>query len=300
MDELERDISLAQGRTWLVVGASMLVIYLLLAGFVGRAGDTIDRQQAALSRQVNQLTDLLDQNTALHQRVQRAAARTTALNERVLRRISAELHDGPVQDIGLALLRLDNVVAQVGDGKTAGDGKTGGGAAPAIVHDLDMVQASMQRALLEIRALSSGMGVPQLGALTLPETLARAVRVHQQRSGTEVVLDLDGTPERASLPVKITIYRLVQEALHNAYRHAGGIDQRVTLCYDAGRLHIEVADGGAGFGQVDSAARDDHLGLAGMRERVESLGGNFRVESAPGQGTRVIADLSLAGEEEAT
>ena len=44
---------------------------------------------------------------------------------------------------------------------------------------------------------------------------------------------------------------------------------------------------------------DDHLGLAGMRERVESLGGNFRVESAPGQGTRVIADLSLAGEEEA-
>lgn len=293
VDELERDIALAQGRTWLVVGASMLVIYLLLAGFVGRAGDTIDRQQAALSRQVAQLTDLLGQNEALHQRVQRAAARTTALNERVLRRISAELHDGPVQDIGLALLRLDNVVAQVGDGKTGGDDET------AIAHDLDMVQTSMQRALLEIRALSSGMGVPQLSELTLPETLARAVRVHQQRSGTVVTLALDGTPERASLPVKITLYRLVQEALHNAYRHAGGIDQRVTLCYDAGRLHIEVADGGAGFGRADSVVGDDHLGLAGMRERVESLGGNFRVESAPGQGTRVIADLSLAGEEEA-
>lgn len=293
VDELERDIALAQGRTWLVVGASMLVIYLLLAGFVGRAGDTIDRQQAALSRQVAQLTDLLGQNEALHQRVQRAAARTTALNERVLRRISAELHDGPVQDIGLALLRLDNVVAQVGDGKTGGDDET------AIAHDLDMVQTSMQRALLEIRALSSGMGVPQLSELTLPETLARAVRVHQQRSGTVVTLGLDGTPERASLPVKITLYRLVQEALHNAYRHAGGIDQRVTLCYDAGRLHVEVADGGAGFGRADSVVGDDHLGLAGMRERVESLGGNFRVESAPGQGTRVIADLSLAGEEEA-
>ena len=293
VDELERDIALAQGRTWLVVGASMLVIYLLLAGFVGRAGDTIDRQQAALSRQVAQLTDLLGQNEALHQRVQRAAARTTALNERVLRRISAELHDGPVQDIGLALLRLDNVVAQVGDGKTGGDDET------AIAHDLDMVQTSMQRALLEIRALSSGMGVPQLSELTLPETLARAVRVHQQRSGTVVTLALDGTPERASLPVKITLYRLVQEALHNAYRHAGGIDQRVTLCYDAGRLHVEVADGGAGFGRADSVVGDDHLGLAGMRERVESLGGNFRVESAPSQGTRVIADLSLAGEEEA-
>lgn len=294
VDELERDIAIAQGRTWLVVGLSMLSIYLLLAGFVGRAGDTIDRQQAALSRQVEQLTDLLSQNKALHQRVRRAAARTTALNERVLRRISAELHDGPVQDIGLALLRLDSVVAHVTDGETGRE------ATPAIAQDLDMIQTSMQRALLEIRALSSGMGMPQLSELTLPETLARAVRVHQQRSGTEVSLDLDGTPERASLPVKITLYRLVQEALQNAYRHAGGIGQRVSLCYDAGRLHIEVADGGAGFGEGEVDVADDHLGLAGMRERVESLGGNFRVESTPGRGTRIIADLSMAGEEEAS
>ncbi len=291
VDDLQGDIVAARWESWLVVGLAMLVIYALLSGFVGRAGDTINRQQAALADQVNQLTDLLDQNSVLHDRVRRAAARTTALNERVLRRISAELHDGPVQDVGLALLRLDHVMA------CAGGNGSGRPADPALEKDLDVIQGAMQRAMGEIRALSAGMGVPQLNDLSLPDVLSRAVRVHEQRSGTVVALDLDGTPDGASLPVKITLYRLVQEALHNAYRHAGGRGQRVTLCHDAGQLHIEVADNGPGFENRQIAEWDKHLGLAGMRERVESLGGNFRVESAPGKGTRVIADLSLLEEE---
>ena len=291
VDNLRADIDAAQRQSWLVVGAAMLVIYALLSGFVGRAGDTIDRQQAALSAQVAQLTDLLSQNRALHDRVRRAAARTTALNERVLRRISAELHDGPVQDVGLALLRLDHVMA------TAMGNGSGRAPDPVLEQDLDVIQGSMQRALQEIRALSAGLGVPQLNDLALPQVLARAVRVHEQRSGTAVALDLDSTPDNASLPVKITLYRLVQEALHNAYRHAGGLGQRVTLCYDAGRLHIEVADDGPGLGERVMGEWDKHLGLIGMRERVESLGGNFRVDTAPGRGTRILADLTLVEEE---
>lgn len=286
---LRADIAAAQRQSWLVVGLAMLVIYALLSGFVGRAGETIDRQQTALAAQVTQLTELLAQNKTLHERVRRAAARTTALNERVLRRISAELHDGPVQDVGLALLRLDHVADRL-----SGNGHP---ADPQMAQDLDVIQGSMQRALGEIRSLSAGLGVPQLTELSLPQTLARAVRIHEQRSGTTVELDLDGTPDEASLPAKITLFRLVQEALHNAYRHAGGAGQRVSLCYDDGRLHVEVADEGPGFGLQETAAWDQHLGLVGMRERVESLGGNFRVESAPGQGTRVIADLALADEE---
>ena len=288
VDALQRDIATAQQRVWLAVGLSMTGIYLLLAGFVGRASDTIDRQRDALSDQVIQLTDLLAQNEALHDRVRRAAARTTALNERVLRRISADLHDGPVQDLGLALLRLDPVAAHVAETEPPGS---------AIRGDLDVIHGSMQRALGEIRAISAGLGVPQLNDLTLPQTLARAVRVHEGRTGTAVAFDLDGTPDRASLPVKITLYRLVQEALTNAYRHAGGAGQAVSLRYDSGRLHVAVSDTGPGFVDGGAAEWDKHLGLVGMRERVESLGGNFRVASAPGQGTRVIADLRIDGEE---
>ena len=237
-----------------------------------------------------QLTDLLAQNAALHERVRRAAARATALNERVLRRISADLHDGPVQDLGLALLRLDHTLALAEKPGLPEETRL-------LTDDLEVIQSAIQRALAEMRALSAGMGVPHLNDLTLPQTLARAVHAHQRRTETAVTLDLDGTPERASLPVKITLYRLVQEALTNAYRHAGGMGQSVALCYDAGRLHVEVSDAGPGFVDGGAAEWDKHLGLVGMRERVESLGGNFRVASAPGRGTKIIADLTVDGEE---
>lgn len=290
VEDLQGDIAVAQRRSWLVVGLAMGLIYLLLAGFVGRASDTIDDQRAALRLQVSQLTDLLAENRALSERVRRAAARTTALNERVLRRISADLHDGPVQDLGLALLRLDHVAARVPAGAAANGA--------AVEKDLDVVQDSLQRALADIRALSAGLGVPHLNELTLPETVSRAVRIHEQRSGTAVEVEMDGVPERASLPVKITVFRLVQEALNNAYRHAGGAGQRVAVTGRDGQLRVEIADSGPGFGAQESGAWEQHLGLAGMRERIESLGGSFRVESEPGRGTRVIADLALpAGEE---
>ena len=115
VDDLHQEISAAQQRSWLVVGLAMLVMYALLAGFVRRASDTIERQQVSLSRQVDQLTELLGQNESLRERIRRAAARFTTINERFLRRFSAELHDGPLQDLGLAMLRLDHVEAYFGN-----------------------------------------------------------------------------------------------------------------------------------------------------------------------------------------
>lgn len=291
VEDLQDDINVARRQSWLVVVLAMLVIYALLSGFVGRAGDTIDRQQVALSEQVTRLTELLAQNEALHDRVRRAAARTTALNERVLRRISAELHDGPVQELGLALLRLDHAVV---DETVPAQGQ----ADRDVVADLVVVRDSLQRAMVEIRSVSAGLGVPQLDRLTLPDTVRRAVRVHEQRSRTAVALDLDGAPDEASLAIKITVYRLVQEALHNAYRHAGGVGQRVDLRYEGQMLHVEVADSGPGMRADQSMSEEGRLGLIGMRERVESLGGSFTVASAPGGGTRVIAELKLGDTED--
>lgn len=134
----------------------MLVMYLLLAGFVRYASDTIERQQIKLSQQVNQLTELLAQNETLHKRVRRAAARATALNECFLRRISAELHDGPAQDLGLAWLCLDHVVARYPAYHLTSSNGHG------VAEDLNIIQSLLQCAMQEIRALSAGLGVPQL------------------------------------------------------------------------------------------------------------------------------------------
>ncbi len=286
-DSLDRDILAAQQRSWLIVGATTLVMYLLLAGFVRYASDTMRRQQNELSSQVIRLKELLSQNETLHERVRRAARHTTALNERFLRRISAELHDGPAQDLGLALLRLNHLLPESERVQPALSPD------PVAQPDFQVVQSSLRHALQEIRAISAGMGLPELEHLSLSETIARAVRAHERRTGTPVKVELTELPENVSLPVKITLYRVIQEALSNAYRHAGGAGQEVQAKYEGNQLRMIVSDQGPGFQEPSETEWDQHLGLVGMRERVESLDGNFQIESAVGRGTRVIAQLPL-------
>ena len=145
----------------------------------------------------------------------------------------------------------------------------------------------------EIRAISGGLVLPELDVLSLPETLKRVTSLHERRTETDVELNLGDVPNDASLPLKITIYRFVQEALANTYRHADGRGQKVRITQDLDRLYLQVSDEGPGFNLNDSEQCDDHLGLVGMRQRIESIGGIFRIESSANLGTHVSADLPL-------
>ncbi len=287
VDDLDRSIASARQNSWLVVGVVTLFMYLLIAGFVRRASDTIRRQQAEMSTQVVQLQELLAQNKELHERIRRAARRATALNERFLRRISAELHDGPAQDLGLALLRLDHLQPSLTPVQPAASVDS------TAQSDFQIVQGSLNHALQEIRTISAGMGLPELENLTLAETVLRAVRTHERRTNTQVSLKLNGLPDSVSVPVKITVYRIIQEALSNAYRHAAGRNQAVEISCEHHQLNLLISDQGPGFNEALSVAGDEHLGLVGMRERAESLGGMFRIESESGRGTRVIVHLPV-------
>ena len=284
--ELDRELAAAQRRSWLAVGGATLVIYLLLATFIQGVSNTIRRQQRALAGQVARLTEVARQNQDLHERVRGAAARTSAINERFLRRFSAELHDGPAQEISLALLRLDHLAALC----TAHESD---GAREKMEHELDLIQSSLRRSLQDVRATSSGLLLPHLGTLTVAQTLDHVIRGHERRTGSAVALTTRDLPVQASLPTKIALYRVVQEALNNAWRHAGGAGLAVSAVASGDRLTVEVSDSGGGFEPTLSRGSDEHLGLAGMRERVESLGGEFRIVSAPGHGTRVSASLPL-------
>jgi signal transduction histidine kinase len=287
VDALNQEAAAAQRKSWLVVGGTTLIIYLLLAGFVRRSSNTIELQRTTLNNQVSRLTELLTQNKELHDRVRRAAASVATLNERFLRRIGSELHDGPAQDLGLTLLKLDAVIDRFEQAQSG----------PSPADELISIQSSLQNALREIRGISTGLSLPQLAELSLKETVIRAVRAHERRTGSRVNLDLAPMPEQAALPVKITVYRVLQESLNNAYRHAGGTDQQIRVFMDGDLLAIEVSDQGPGFVIQPAAALNGHLGLAGMRERVESLGGYFSVKSEIGKGTQVVARLALRAEE---
>jgi len=287
VDALNQEIAAAQRRSWLIVGAVTLVIYLLLAGFIQRASNTIEQQRETLNTQITRLTELLAQNQELHKRVRRAAGSVATLNERFLRRIGSELHDGPSQDLGLVLLKLDALIGRSEQAQ----------ALPAFVEELNSLQSSLQNAQKEIRAISSGLSLPQLVELSLAETVIRAVRAHERRTGSRVTLDVAPLPEQAALPVKITVYRVLQESLNNAFRHAGGANQQIRAFMDGDLLALEISDDGPGFVMQPTMALNGRLGLAGMRERVESLGGRFSVKSEPGKGTQVTARLPLQAEE---
>ncbi|MBI5352301.1 MAG: sensor histidine kinase [Chloroflexi bacterium] len=279
-DDLEAELAVSSRRSWLVVGLATLAIYLLLAGFVRDASHTIQHQQTELAQKVIQLTDLLDQNRELSDRVRRASASVTQLNEGYLKRIGSELHDGPAQDLSLSILKLDALAERLE--KTATD--------TDMVTQFNEVGISLQSALKEMRSIATGLSLPQLSELGLTETVQRVVSAHERRTGTHVELILQPIPNSVALSLRITIYRLIQEALNNAYRHAGGIGQRVLVSTKDSQLVIMISDNGAGFDPRQTVS-DNHLGLSGMRERVESLGGWFQIESHPGQGTTIIARL---------
>ena len=286
-DEVEQEMRAARLRSWLMVSTATLVIFLLLAALVKRASNTIARQQSELSEKVTQLTALLAQIEQLHERVRRAAARTTALNERFLHRIAADLHDGPVQDLALALMRIDTL-SEFGarcPSRLAGKRSVG--------DEFRVMHTALQSALGEVRAISAGLRLPEIERMSIAETTRRAVRHYERRTGLAVTLNVGEVPGDAPLPVKITLYRLLQESLANGFRHGGGAEQRVAVTSEDSQVVVEVADRGKGF-DPRSAASDGHLGLAGMRERVEILGGTFSIESALGQGAVIRASLPLA------
>jgi signal transduction histidine kinase len=286
-DDLEREVRVAQRRSWVVVGVATIAMYLLLAGLVGRASNTIVGQQRELRDKVVQLSALLAQNEALHKRVRRAAARKTALHERFLGRIAADLHDGPAQDLALALLRIE-ALADACDRCLAA-----GSAGHTVGQDFRTVRNAIDSALAELRAIASGLRLPLLETLSLAEVAERAVVEYRRKTGRGVALQLGPLPRAAPLPVKITLYRLLQESLSNGLRHAAGIEQSVSIRAESGVLIIEVSDAGPGF-DPEAAVSDGRLGLAGMRERVEILGGTFDLQSAPATGTTVRAHLPIA------
>ncbi|WP_412027662.1 sensor histidine kinase [Deinococcus yunweiensis] len=279
---LDAEIAQAQRRSWGVVAVITLLTYALLSGLVRRGSDTIRRQQATLREQVGTLEQLLAQNAQLHRRVSRAAARSTAHGERVLSRVSSDLHDGPAQDLSYALLRLDSLGAH---------------ATGAQQEALDSVEQSLESALREVRAIATDLRLPDLAGLTLREVLERALRDHRRRAGVDVPLHAAALPDDVPLPVKITAFRIVQEALNNAHRHAPGGTVTVTAdTADLDRLVLRITDDGPGFTWC-GAAPDGHLGLVGMRERAESLGGTFTVRAQTQGGTVVEARVPLHPEE---
>ncbi len=283
---LEQSVRAAQLRSWGVHGAVTLAMLALLATLVRKANDTIRATQRELNEKVAQLTALLAQNEQLHDRVNRAAARTMTLNEQFLRNIATDLHDGPGQGLALASMRIEAL------GDVCGNCEHAIGRNGNVSEEFRTVHLALQSALTDLRAILRGLQLPEIEQLSLVETLQRAAADHQRNTGVAVALSVGHVADSAQLQVRITLFRVLQESLANGFRHGGGRNQRVSVTGSAGAVQVEIADDGPGF-DPRALKEDGHFGLDWMRERVELLGGDFEVRSAVGRGAVVRVSLPL-------
>jgi signal transduction histidine kinase len=284
-DEVDRDVSAAKQRSWLLVAGTTFSMYLLLFLVVRQGSKTIADQQWELEDKVRQLTVLNEQNSKLQERVIVAAEGATALNEIFLTRISADIHDGPGQDLGFALMQLKNAV-------------DAGAANPNLpqsqwLKNIEPTRMAVQSALNDLRAISSNLDMPDIEAMDPAAVAARVVRDFQAKTGKSVNLVVQMPVVAASFRARVALYRLLQESLANAFRHAECKDCTVLLKGDADCLTLEICDKGPGF-DPEEAAKKGRLGLRGMRQRVEVLGGKFELSSVLGSGTMIRVSLPLA------
>jgi two-component system NarL family sensor kinase len=213
----------------------------------------------------------------------RIMRRTNAAIEAQRNRIARDLHDGPVQGVSAASLSIEAVLLML----RAGDVDEG-------LSVLSKVRAELSEEADNLRRLMSGLRPPLLEERGLIPALremldrfGREHRVHTEFSGNATV--------EIQQDLETLAYRVVQEALANASKHAKATSVNVSVETTGGQLRVEVVDDGDGFdsGKAREYLQSGHVGLATMKERVQLANGTFMVHSTPGRGTTVVASLPL-------
>lgn len=205
------------------------------------------------------------------------SARLVEAQEEERRSISRELHDEVGQSLGALLVELGQLSKLVPpDDKVT---------LAQIAH----IKSVAETAVKSIRDIALLLRPPMLDDLGLIPALEWQAREISRRGDMEVEVHSQNVSEGLGDETKVTVYRLVQEALNNAATHASARNANVTVAQVSDKITIEITDDGHGF----DPKRQRGMGILGMEERVRRLGGTFTIESAPGKGATVKAELPL-------
>jgi two-component system, NarL family, sensor histidine kinase DevS len=212
----------------------------------------------------------------LSRRVERdSLQRVVTAQEAERRRLARELHDETGQALTSILLGLKTIEEAGGD--TVGD-------------TVREVSALVRRTLQDVRQLAVDLRPSALDDFGLVPALERLADTFREQTG--IALDLEARlPARLPPEVETALYRIVQESLTNVVKHARAERVSIVLTRKEDGVSVVVEDDGLGFDP--SQAREEGLGLVGMRERVALLGGRFEIESRPGSGTTFAAEVPL-------
>jgi signal transduction histidine kinase len=209
-------------------------------------------------------------------------------------RLARELHDGPVQNL-LAIsytLAANHRAPPNKRSRTNGDSPL-----EEIRNDILGVVAELRNTIGELRP-------PGLSEFGLAAALEGYVAELNRRDGEEmpeIIVDLDGVAEELPDSVAITVFRIAQEGLRNALRHAQAREVRISLSREDDYLRLQICDDGQGFrfpARINDLAERGHFGLIGLVERVDQANGEIEIDSANGRGTTINVSMPIATEEE--
>jgi signal transduction histidine kinase len=192
-------------------------------------------------------------------------------------RIAGELHDGVLQRLTVLSLLL-------------GSAKRGKLSEPELKEKITEVQKKLIEVGTDIRQLSHELHPPVLEESGLPGALTAYCKDFNEAHDILVCCDVDASIRELSLAAALCLYRIAQEALGNVAKHSRAREVEVRLTRADGRVRLCVKDDGAGF-VPDQAGQSGGLGLINMRERVRPLSGTLELESEPGRGTTVRAEV---------
>ncbi len=210
------------------------------------------------------------------------ASQVLRAQEAERQRIAQELHDETVQSLVLLCRKLDDVKeGDRGNADSAGE-------------EIQEARAYTESIVGALRGFIRGLRPPILDDLGLAPALRRLLMDLASRSSIDTKLDIGQCTERLPADAELALFRIAQEALNNVDRHSGASRVRVRLDYGPRHARLVISDDGRGFpvpAPLNDLAHENKLGLLGMQERARILGGHVVINSAPGSGTEIIAEI---------
>ncbi|MDH4208617.1 MAG: GAF domain-containing protein, partial [Anaerolineae bacterium] len=243
-----------------------------------------DRDVTVLSAVARQAAVAIE-NARLYENMRFYAKQILTAQEQERRRMARELHDDTAQSLVALSRQLDALLVN-SEVETS----------PAVRARLENVRKLTAQIAQDVRRFSQDLRPSSLDDLGLLPTLEGLASKMSEEDHIEAQLEVVGERRRLSPEVELVLFRIAQEALTNVRKHSGATQVVTTVEFCNGTVKLTIQDNGRGFqppGQARDLVEAGKLGLTGMVERAELAGGTLTVDSGPGQGTTVQAEIPV-------
>ncbi|MFC1932554.1 histidine kinase, partial [Chloroflexota bacterium] len=227
---------------------------------------------------------MLDNLKSQQLQVEQLLAQVVLAQEEERNRISVDLHDSVAQWLVAASYGIQTFSKVISGDK-----------ADKARKELVTMESTITKSLRELRRVVVGLRPPALDELGLNHSLRQSLE-DLKADGIRCQFSEVGTTVRLPSSSEIAVYRVVQETLNNVRKHANATKVNLHLHFQKGKLSVEIRDNGKGFDlsqTLDSAIATGHLGLLGMKQRAEMLGGDVRIKTGEGKGTTITLNLPI-------